>query len=370
LGPAFDADVESFDLSADGRTLACFVNEEGSSVLHLLNPLTGVEERRVSLPAGVAAGLRWHPRRREIAFTLASSSSPGDVYSVSQRGRVTRWTRSASGHLRPENFRTPTLVRVRSFDGLPLSGFLYPPDPQRFPGPRPVLMIVHGGPESQSRPGFQSRWNYLLEELGVALLYPNVRGSAGYGKRLLTLDNGVRREDAVRDVGVFLDWLAREPRLDRQRVAAYGASYGGYLVLASAAHFGERLRCAIDRCAIDVVGISSFPTFLKNTQDYRSDLRRAEYGDERDPVMAEFLHRISPLTQAHRIRTPLLIGQGKNDPRVPVTESEQMVRALRAQGGEVWYVLAKDEGRGFARKRNSDFLFLTMVQFLQTHLLP
>ena len=261
-------------------------------------------------------------------------------------------------------FAEAELVRTKSFDGLDVSGFLYRPDAKRFPGPRPVVVQIHGGPEGQSRPQYLRSWNYLVQELGIAVLLPNVRGSEGSGKGFLSLDNGMRREDSVRDIGAFLDWIERDRGLDAGRVAVYGGSYGGYMVLASMIRFGDRLRCGVD-----VVGISNFRTFLKNTQDYRRDLRRAEYGDERDPGMAEYLEQISPLGQASKIRKPLLVVQGRNDPRVPVTESEQMVGAIRAQGGTVWYLMAKDEGHGFAKKSNQDFLFLTFVEFLKRYLI-
>ncbi len=364
-GPELAWGVDEFDLSSDGRVAAILTNEDGWSVLRLIDAATGAEMGRPRNLNGVASGLRWHPSRREIGMTLSSARAPGDVVSVDTRvNGVTRWTDGAVAGVRHSRFVEPELVRVKSFDGLMVSGLLYRPDPRRFPGPRPVVLHLHGGPEGQSRPVFLRAWNYVVQEMGVALLYPNVRGSEGYGKRFLTLDDGLRREDAVRDVGAFLDWMGGRSDLDSGRVAVYGGSYGGYMVLASLAHFGERLRCGID-----VVGISNFRTFLENTQEYRRDLRRAEYGDERDPTMAAFLERISPLNQAHRIRRPLLVVQGRNDPRVPVTESEQMVRAIRGQGGTVGYLMAKDEGHGFTRKQNADFLFLVMVEFLERHLL-
>ncbi|MBL9134273.1 MAG: S9 family peptidase [Verrucomicrobiales bacterium] len=365
IGPAPTWDVEAFELSPDRREVAYFANEDGISRLHVLNLKTEQEKRLPRLPSGVAAGLKWHANGRDLGFTLSSARSPNDVYSVDVRKQtVTRWTASETGGLNAGRFAEPEWIRVKSFDGREVSGFIYRPDPKRFPGPRPVLISIHGGPESQARPGFQARWNYLMEELGVALLYTNVRGSAGYGKTFLALDNGMKREDSVRDIGAFLDWIGTQPGLDAQRVGVYGGSYGGYMVLSSLVHHGERLRCAVD-----VVGISNFLTFLKNTQDYRRDLRRVEYGDEREPAMAEFLNRISPLTQVGKIRKPLLVVQGKNDPRVPVTEAEQMVRAMRDQGGTVWYLMAPDEGHGFQKKKNIDAMFLAIVQFLDAHLL-
>ncbi|HEY9175296.1 MAG TPA: prolyl oligopeptidase family serine peptidase, partial [Verrucomicrobiae bacterium] len=295
----------------------------------------------------------------------SSAKSPADVYSLDvQSGRLERWTESETGGLNPATFVEPELVRVKSFDGLEVSGFLYRPDPRKFPGPRPVLVSIHGGPESQSRPMFQARHNYWMSELGIALFYPNVRGSTGHGKTFLTLDNGFKREDSVRDIGAFLDWIARDPGLDKSRVGVMGGSYGGYMTLACLVHFGDRLRCGLD-----TVGISNFLTFLKNTQDYRRDLRRVEYGDERDPAMAEFLARISPANQADKIKRPLLVAQGLNDPRVPASESQQMVQAIRDHGGTVWFLMAKDEGHGFQKKRNADHLFCTSALFVREHLL-
>lgn len=366
LTTAWRGDVEAFDLSPDGRQLAFIVNEDGASGLYLLDARSGKSRRPPRLPLGVISGLKWHRNSRDLGFTLSSARSPADAWSLDTRaGKIERWTESESGGLNPEQFVVPERVRVSSFDGLEISGFLYRPDPRRFPGPRPVLVNIHGGPESQARPVFQARHNYWMNELGVAVLYPNVRGSSGYGKTFLTLDNGFRREDSVRDIGAFLDWIARDAGLDASRVAVIGASYGGYMTLACLVHYGDRLRCGVD-----MVGISNFLTFLQHTQAYRRDLRRAEYGDERDPAMAEFLARISPANQAARITLPLFVAQGLNDPRVPASESEQMVRAIRARGGQVWYLLAKDEGHGFRKKRNVDHLFYRTVQFVQEHLLP
>ena len=358
-------DIENFDLSRDGRKLAFVSNESGVSKLHLLDARTGRELRAPSLPLGVIAGLKWHANHRDLAFSLSSAKSPNDAYSLDTKtGHVERWTESETGGLNPQNFVEPELVRIKSFDGLEISAFLYRPAAKEFPGPRPVLMSIHGGPEGQTRPGFQARNNYYLNELGVAVLYPNVRGSSGYGKAFLTLDNGFKREDTVKDIGAFLDWIARDGRFDAQRVAVSGGSYGGYMSLACMTHFSGRLRCGID-----IVGISNFLTFLKNTQDYRRDLRRVEYGDEREPAMAEFLARISPANSAQQITKPLLVVQGLNDPRVPASESEQMVKAIRDRGGKVWFLMAKDEGHGFQKKRNVDFLFLSTATFLKENLL-
>ena len=365
LSAAVRGDVEHLDLSRDGRKLAFVSNESGVSKLHLLDARSGRELSMPHLPLGVITGLKWHDNNRDLGFSLSSAKSPNDAYSLDTKtGRVERWTESETGGLNPANFIEPELVRVKSFDGLEISAFLYRPDAKKFPGSRPVMVSIHGGPESQTRPIFQARNNFYLNELGVALLYPNVRGSAGYGKTFLTLDNGFKREDTVKDIGAILDWIAQDGRLNAQRVAVSGGSYGGYMSLACMTHFSDRL-C----CGIDIVGISNFLTFLKNTQDYRRDLRRVEYGDERDPAMAEFLAKVSPANSAQKISKPLLVVQGLNDPRVPASESEQMVKAIRDRGGQVWFLMAKDEGHGFQKKRNVDFLFFSAVTFLKENLL-
>jgi dipeptidyl aminopeptidase/acylaminoacyl peptidase len=273
--------------------------------------------------------------------------------------QVTRWTRSETGGLDVTRNVEPQRVDIRSFDGEEMSGFLYLPDPARFPGRRPLIVNIHGGPESQSRPTFLGRNNYLINELGIAIFYPNVRGSSGYGKRFVGLDDGpFRREDSVRDIGAFLDALTRHPSLDPARIAVTGGSYGGYMCYASAIRYGDRLRGAA--CT---VAISNFVTFLENTEAYRRDLRRVEYGDERDPQQRAKLMEISPLTRVSELRVPLFVVTGANDPRVPATEADQIIAAVRAQGREAWHLLGRDEGHGFARKVNQDYQFWTTLMF-------
>ena len=266
--------------------------------------------------------------------------------------------------MNPESFSEPELVRWKSFDGKPISGFLYKPG-ARFPGKRPVIVNIHGGPEGQSRPAYLGRNNYFMNELGLAMLFPNVRGSTGFGKTFSKLDNGMLREDSVKDIGALLDWIQTRPDLDADRIMVTGGSYGGFMTLASAVAYNDRIRCSLD-----VVGISNFVSFLEKTEAYRRDLRRVEYGDERDPKMREFLIKISPLTNAAKITKPLFVIQGANDPRVPRNESEQMVGVVRKNGGPVWFLMAKDEGHGFAKKRNQDFQFYATIEFMQENLIP
>jgi dipeptidyl aminopeptidase/acylaminoacyl peptidase len=358
-------DVESFDVSDDGRFIAYVVNEAGASRLKLLDPRTGRSRVVTALPAGTVGGIEVAPWG-EIGVALASAKAASDVYSVNPATlAVTRWTESETGGLDPRANAEPELIEVTSFDGERVSGFLYRPDPAKFPGKRPLLINIHGGPEGQSRPGFLGRNNYYLNELGVAIFYPNVRGSTGYGKRFVSLDNGPDlRENSVKDVGAFLARLKQDPRVDPSRIGVTGGSYGGYMCYATAIRYGDQLRGA--NC---VVAISNWVTFLENTQSYRRDLRRVEYGDERDPAQRAKLLAISPLTHVKDLRVPLFVVTGGNDPRVPPSEAEQIVRAVRANGGEAWHLLGKDEGHGFAKKANQDYQFWASLLFWQRNLL-
>ncbi|WP_337885240.1 S9 family peptidase [Fischerella thermalis] len=357
-------DVEDFDLTEDGKYLAFVTNEDGASILHLLETTTKQEKPLPKLPVGQVYGITWHRNNEDLGFTLVSARFTADVYSVNIRtNKVERWTESETGGLNTANFSDAELVRWQSFDGRTISGFLYRP-PAKFSGKRPVIIDIHGGPEGQSRPSFLGRYNYYLNELGVALLFPNVRGSTGYGKTFMTLDNAYKREDSVRDIGALLDWIATQPDLDKDRILVSGGSYGGYMSLAVATKYSDRIRAAID-----IVGISNFVTFLENTESYRRDLRRVEYGDERDPKMREFLLKISPVNNASNIKKPLFVIHGQNDPRVPLREAEQIVETVRKNNVPVWYLMAKDEGHGFSKKKNIDFQFYATVMFVKEYLL-
>lgn len=357
-------DVDEFTLSPDGKTIAFQTNEDGAAVLHLLDTQTRKEKSVPRLPLGELAGIRWHENGKDLGFNLISARSPADAYSLNvDTGKVERWTYSETGGLNTESFSEPELIHWTSFDGRRISGFLYRP-PAKFTGKRPVVVSIHGGPEGQFRPGFMGRNNYFLNELGVTLIFPNVRGSSGYGKTFLLLDNGFKREDSYKDINALFDWIQTRSDLDASRVMVTGGSYGGFMTLAVASNYAARIRCALD-----VVGVSNFVTFLRNTEAYRQDLRRAEYGDERDPQMKEFLERIAPLNNAHKITKPLFVVQGANDPRVPRTESEQIAAMVRKNGTPVWYLMADDEGHGFVKKKNADFQFLASVLFVQEHLL-
>lgn len=364
ITPEMPWDVEDFDVSADARYIAYVVNEDGRSRLTVLDTVDKRELSPPGLPEGRLGNLRFDRSGRRLALSGESATTPRDAYVFDiDKGAVARWTHSEIGPLDPATLIAPELVRFPTWDrlnGKPrlLSAFLY--RPAHATGPLPVLINIHGGPEAQARPEWDPFVQFLVRELGYAVIEPNVRGSSGYGKTFLTLDNGQLREDALRDVGSLLVWLGVQPMFDRERMVVMGGSYGGYLALAALVSYGERLRGGVD-----LDGISNFVTFLSNTSVYRRDLRRAEYGDERDLHMRVFLQRISPLTNSARIKKPLLVAAGLNDPKVPASESEQLVYSVRAAGGEVWYLLARDEGHGFRRKSNRDVYLETVAQFLQ-----
>jgi dipeptidyl aminopeptidase/acylaminoacyl peptidase len=358
-------DVDEFDLSDDGKRIAYATNENGIGVVHVIDAATGAAVAIPKLPIGIIGGLEWHPNNHLLGMTITSAKAPADAYSLDvDSGAVSRWTMSETGGLDASRNVDPQLVTMKSFDGTMISAFVYRPDATRFSGKRPALIVIHGGPEGQSRPGFLGRSNYWINELGIALVYPNVRGSTGYGKTYLAMDNGYKREDTVKDIGTVINWIKSDSMLDGDRIGVYGGSYGGYMTLATMTHFNDQMRAAID-----IVGIASFITFFQNTSAYRADLRRVEYGDERDPKMRAFLEQISPLSSASKITKPLMVVAGFNDPRVPYTEGQQIVKAVRANNAPVWWLMAKDEGHGFAKKANQDYQFLAMTEFLQQYLL-
>ena len=358
-------DVEGFDIADDGSFIAYVVNEAGISKLRLMDPKTGAVRDVTGLPKGSIGRVRIAPWGT-IGLTVSAAKVPSDAFSVDPVTlQVTRWTESETGGLDPAVNVEPEFVEVKSFDGELVSGFLYRPDPKRFPGKRPLIVSIHGGPEAQFTPDFRGRSNYLLNELGVAVFYPNVRGSTGFGKRFVGLDNGpFLRENSVKDIGAFLDRLEGDAGIDKDKIAVQGGSYGGYMCYATAIRYGGRFKAA--DC---IVAISNFVTFLENTQAYRRDLRRVEYGDERDPKQRAKLMEISPLTKIDQLSIPLLVVTGANDPRVPKSEADQAVAAVRAKGRTAWHLVGLNEGHGFGKKENADYQFWVELMFWQKNLL-
>ena len=358
-GPRWD--VEDLAVSSSGG-VAIARNEDGVSKLFLLEP--GQQPKAIPLPANAIIGAMKFARKRPdvLAIAMQTATTPNDVYELSTRtGKLVRWTGSEVGGLDPAGFVDARLVRYPSTDGFTVPGFLY--TPRSAAGRLPVIVIWHGGPEGQSRPTFSTFVQLLAGELGFAVLLPNVRGSDGYGKAYLAADDGVKREQALADIGATLDFIGKQPGLDASRIGIYGGSYGGYMTLATVAFFAKRVRAAVD-----VVGISSLPTFLEHTQAYRRDLRRAEYGDERDPAVRAVQERISPLGSVDKIEAELFVQQGHNDPRVPQSEAEQIVKAVRGRGKDVWYLLGLNEGHGFQKKENRDYATAATALFFQQKL--
>jgi dipeptidyl aminopeptidase/acylaminoacyl peptidase len=356
-------DVEEFAVSGDGHYLAYVSNEAGFSRINLLDLRTRQDLTPPLLPSpGVVSALSFDAEGKRLAFGFASANQPRDAYVLDiAENRLEPWTRSEPGNIEVAKLVLPRLTQFPTFDridGKTRQVPLYVYEPAT-PGPHPVLITLHGGPEAQFRPGFDLWIQYVVNELGYTVVAPNVRGSSGYGRSYMALDNGMLREDAVKDVGALLVWLGLHSAYDAKHIVVAGDSYGGYLALAALVNYSDRLRGGVD-----LAGIVNFVSFLSYTAPYRQSQRRAEYGDERDLEMRTFLRAISPLTNADRITRPLLVVHGKNDPRVPVLEAEQIVNRLRAKGGEVWYLLAADEGHGFQKKQNRDAYYATFAQFL------
>jgi len=356
-------DIDEIALSRDGRYLAYVANEDGASRLGVMDLVQHSDLIPPQLPFGVIGSFDFDPASKRLAFGMQTPTSPSDVWVWTLAdGNLERWTESEIGPLDRSKLLAPTLVRFPTFDqsdGKPreVPAWVYKP---AGPGPHPVLISIHGGPESQAQPIFSANVQQWAAEVGYAVIQPNVRGSSGYGKTYLALDNGMKREDSVRDIGALLDWIATQSDLDAKQVVVIGGSYGGFMTLASMTHYNDRLRGAVD-----IVGISNFVTFLESTAEYRRDLRRPEYGDERDPKMREYFQKISPLNNAGKITKPMLVVQGQNDPRVPVTEAEQMVAKIRANGGEVWYLVGLNEGHGFQKRDNIDYYQWAVALFLE-----
>jgi len=357
-------DIASFDVSTDGDWIAFTTNEAGLSGLYLHEISSKTTTRVGGLPVGVIGGLHWHNDAEHLAFSLGNSRVPGDVFVLNAAsGDLVRWTWSETGGVDTAQFPEPELIKWQSFDGREISAFYYKP-PDSFEGKRPVVVNIHGGPEGQSRPRYLGRWNYFLNELGAAIIYPNVRGSAGFGKTFLKLDNGMLREDTYKDIGSLLDWIDTRDDLAADRIMIRGGSYGGHMTLAVATRYNDRIACSINR-----YGLSNLRTFLENTQSYRRDLRRVEYGDERVPEIREWMDRTAPMALVENIRKPMLVQQGVKDPREPKSESDQIVASLKDIGTPTWYLVFDDEGHGFRKKGNADFAFNTVIMFAKDCLL-
>jgi dipeptidyl aminopeptidase/acylaminoacyl peptidase len=363
--PVTDAGVaiEGFAASPAGASLAVVVDRGAISELQIHDEAPRRRRPASTLPPGVISGLSWHRSGTAVAIEFAGARTARDVYAVDVKSlRVERWTASEIGGARLESLPDAELIEWKSFDGRMIPGILYPPA-GRFSGPRPVIINVHGGPELRERPRMLGRSNYFRNELGIAVIYPNIRGSSGYGRTYEHLDDGMKREDSVKDIGALLDWIATKPELDKKRVMITGSSYGGYITLAAAIAYGDRIRCAFEG-----FGLSDFVAFLDGTDPSRRRDRLAEYGDPSDPAIRKYLKGISPLTHAAGLKVPLFVVQGARDTRVPLDQAEAMVKAVRANGTPVWYAVY-DMGHEEWTQTAVDYNTYAWVLFVQQYLI-
>jgi dipeptidyl aminopeptidase/acylaminoacyl peptidase len=362
--PPVPWELDEYALAPDGKTIALAFNQAGLTSLQMLDVHTGKLRIIESAPRGVLEGLRWHPNARELAFNVKATHAPNDVYSYEvETGQSVCWSKSVMGELDAVQLAPPELIQWKSFDGRTITGFIARP-PASFKGKRPVIIDLHGGPAEQYRPEYGYEDNYYSNELGVVKIYPNVRGSKGFGKAFQQLDDGARRADAVKDVGALLDWIKTQPDLDAERVLVQGGSYGGFLALATAVQYSARLRGVIADAAV-----ANLATFVSHTEGWRRDVQRLEFGDEREPHMRALMERTAPLNNLQKITIPLLVIHGKNDPRHPASEAATLVQAARQRKLPVWYLLAQDEGHDFVKPANRNYKIYTKILFVKEYLL-
>jgi dipeptidyl aminopeptidase/acylaminoacyl peptidase len=357
-------DVDAVAMTNARDKIAFTVNNNGSNDLYFLNTKTDTFTEAKDIPVGLITAIGWQHDGTDIGLTMNNARSSSDAYSYDTKaGKLTRWTSSELGGLNPDAFQVQKLIKWKSFDGLEISGWMTTP-PSKFSGPRPVMIDIHGGPEGEAQPTFQGRYNYYINELGIAVIEPNVRGSTGFGKSFMKLDNGVLRADTYKDIGALLDWIKTQPNLDSNKIMITGGSYGGHMTYAISYVYADRIACSLP-----VVGMTNLVTFLENTSGYRRDLRRVEYGDERDPATRKILEDIAPMNHATEITKPIFIVAGQNDPRVPISEATQFQTKIKASNQNVWFLVGKDEGHGFTKKKNRDFQMYATVLFMQKFLL-
>ena len=373
-----DWDVNAIEMSPDGGVLAYTINRDGFSELYIrrldtngkpLITAIGPKEAPIKLPAkGIVGGLEFsrdnsgeaYRTGNKLALTFNSSKYPSDIWLYDLKTRaLSQLTNSSLAGIPQSSFIEPELIHYKSFDGKEIPAWFYKPLNSSSSRGLPVILSVHGGPEGQAQPGFNPINQYYLSR-GYAVLAPNVRGSTGYGKTFTHLDDVRNREDSVKDLAASVEWLKSNGG-DAKRIAVTGGSYGGYMTLAAITLYPD-----LWAAAVSTVGISNFESFLKNTSGYRRKLREVEYGSlERD---LEFLKSISPLYKVDRIKAPLMVIQGKNDPRVPYTEAEQIVAALKKRGAIVEYKLFDDEGHGVAKLSNRLIVYPLMADFLDRYM--
>ncbi len=363
-----DWDVEAMALSPCGTRLAYSVNEDGYSSLHLLDLATGADTPLDVLPEGVIGlvgvtadeGLTWHPDGTNLAVTFSAPDHNPDIWMVDTVSKkVRQLTYSSTAGIPKSSFVRPELIRYSTFDGMQLPALYF--KAKNTTKPAPVLVFVHGGPASQSRPSFNAVWQYFINR-GYAVFVTNVRGSIGYGKEYMALDDVEKRMDSVKDLAYGAEWIKKQPGVDPNRIAVMGGSYGGFMVLSAITNYPD-----LWSAAVNFYGIADFVTFLKNTSSYRRAHREAEYGSLEHDL--DFLREISPIHYVEAIKCPLLVVHGTEDPRVPFSESEQLVEKVRAKGGTVETIYFNDEGHGIVKLENKLVAYGGTADFLDKHMI-
>jgi dipeptidyl aminopeptidase/acylaminoacyl peptidase len=356
-------DVDDFTLSPDGSMLAFIANEDAVGKLHVMATAAYKEVPVPQLPAGVVSQLRWHPSQPCLGFVFSSTKNPEDVFSLNvATGRLDRWT-TAINSVKTDGFREPELVRWASFDGRFIPGFLYRP-PESFKGKRPVIINLHGGLYGQFRPSYLGVDNYFIDVLGVVMIYPNVRGSSGYGKTFMSLNDGLLRTGETKDIGALLDWVAGQPDLDSSRVLVQGGSGGGYLALSVAEAYCDRISAVLAYSAP-----TNLATLIERNSANEPEPWRRELGDERDKKTREFMELIAPSNNADKITKPAFLIIGAKDLMVSVDETQRIVATVRKRGLPAWYLLARDEAHGFFDPWTYEYTFCAEVLFTRQFLL-
>jgi len=358
-------DVEALDVTRDGRFLAYTVNSGGYSDLWIMDLASDEVITLPGLPRGVIGNITWDPSGRRLAFVFSGPAYNPDVWLFDMDDmKVSQVTRSSRAGIPQSSFVEPEPVEYPTFDGRKIPAFFYKPRGETGELPSssrrlPVIVYVHGGPESQARPSFNAVIQYFLSR-GYAVFLPNVRGSAGYGRQYVHLDDVRKRMDSVKDLAWGVQWLKSRSEVDPGKIAVMGGSYGGFMVLASITAYPD-----LWAAGVDIVGIANLETFLRNTGPWRRHLREKEYGSLENDL--EFFREISPIYHVDRIRCPLMVVHGKNDPRVPFGEAEQIVEKVKAQGGVVEPLFFEDEGHGVVKLQNRLLAYRRIADFLDRY---
>lgn len=354
-----DAELEAFELSHDGTTGVLVWNVAGRSEMEFMRLDSGRRQPGPELPGELVSSLEFSPDDSRLAMVISGAGRPADIWVHDMSSaELAQVTRSPHPGVELDKLIAPELVRFPAHDGLELSGWLY--RPAGADGPGPLVLSFHGGPEGQARPTFRPDFQALLAQ-GIAVLDVNVRGSSGFGKRFVNLDNGALRIDGIRDIKASWDYVVESGVADPGRVGIMGGSYGGYMTMAGLTRYPD-----LFAAGVNLFGVVNFETFFDQTEPWMAAISKVEYGDP--DTQREMLRELSPIHQVDRVRAPTLVLHGANDTNVPVVEAEQVVDSLKARGVPVEYVLFPDEGHGFRKTANRVTAIVSVVEWFAEHL--